>query len=67
MRSRAVVLVAAIITMPLSATAADLVVWWDQGLYSQEDEALRDVVAAFEQESGKQVELILHGLTEFED
>jgi multiple sugar transport system substrate-binding protein len=51
----------------LSAESADLVVWWDKGFYAQEDEALREIMAAFEQRSGKRVELVLHGLTEFEN
>jgi hypothetical protein len=42
---------------PLGARAADLVVWWDKGFYAQEDEALHEPIAAFEQASGKQVEL----------
>jgi ABC-type glycerol-3-phosphate transport system substrate-binding protein len=33
--------------------------WWEKGQYAQEDEAVREVVAAFEQENGKQVELVL--------
>jgi multiple sugar transport system substrate-binding protein len=45
---------------PLGAQAADLVVWWDEGYYPEEREAIEEIVAAFEQESGKQVELILH-------
>ena len=60
MRSRAVVLAAALVMAPLGARAADLVVWWDKGYYAQEDEALREIIAAFEQDSGKQVELVLH-------
>ena len=44
---------------PLGARAADLVVWWEKGFYPQEDEAVREIIAAFEQESGKQVELVL--------
>jgi multiple sugar transport system substrate-binding protein len=40
------------------AKAADLVVWWEKGYYGQEDEAVREIVAAFEQETGKQVELV---------
>jgi hypothetical protein len=59
MRGRAVVLAAAIIMAPLAAKAADLVVWWDKGYYAQEDDALREIIAAFEQETGKQVELVL--------
>ena len=60
MRGRAVVLAAALILAPLGARAADLVVWWDEGFYAEEDEAVRETVAAFEQETGKQVELVFH-------
>ena len=59
MRARAVVLAVAIVLAPLGARAADLVVWWEQGFYPQEDEALAEMVAAFEQKTGKQVELVL--------
>jgi multiple sugar transport system substrate-binding protein len=44
---------------PLGARAADLVVWWEKGFYEQEDEAVREIIAAFEQDSRKQVELVL--------
>ena len=44
---------------PLGAKAADLVVWWEEGHYAEEDEAVREIVAAFEQGTGKQVELVL--------
>jgi multiple sugar transport system substrate-binding protein len=55
------VLVAAVLAMaPLGAKAADLVVWWDEGYYPEEHEAVREIIAAFEQESGKQVELVFH-------
>ena len=57
MRSRSVLLAAALIMAPLGAQAADLVVWWQKGAYAQEDEALEETVAAFEQGSGKQVEI----------
>jgi multiple sugar transport system substrate-binding protein len=43
---------------PLGAAAADLVVWWEKGFYPQDDEAVRETIAAFEQDSGKQVELV---------
>ena len=52
---------------PLGARAADLVVWWDEGYYAQEDAALREVVAAFEQETGKQVELVFYPMEELPD
>jgi ABC-type glycerol-3-phosphate transport system substrate-binding protein len=43
---------------PLGARAADLVVWWEKGFYPQEDEAVAEIIEAFEQNSGKQVELV---------
>jgi multiple sugar transport system substrate-binding protein len=46
-------------TVPLGARAADLVVWWEQGYNPEEDTAVREIVAAFEQKSGKEVELEL--------
>ena len=57
MRSRTAVFAAMLAMAPLGAKAADLVVWWEKGLYPQEDEAVREVITAFEQETGKQVEL----------
>ena len=45
---------------PLYAERADLVVWWEKGFYAQEDEAVTEIIAAFEQETGKQVELVFH-------
>ena len=59
MRARAVVLAVAIVLAPLGARAADLVVWWEQGFNPEEDAAVREIVAAFEQKTGKQVELDL--------
>jgi ABC-type glycerol-3-phosphate transport system substrate-binding protein len=56
MRGRAVVLAAAIVMAPLGAWGADLVVWWEKGQYDEEDQAVREIVAAFEQETGKEVE-----------
>jgi hypothetical protein len=50
MRSRTAVLTAALAMAPLGAQAADLVVWWEQGFYPQEDEAARETIAAFEQD-----------------
>jgi multiple sugar transport system substrate-binding protein len=59
MRSHALVLAAILLLDPLDARAADLVVWWEKGQYAQEDEAVREIMAAFEQKSGKQVELVI--------
>ena len=57
MRRYVIFLAAAIVMAPLGAGAADLVVWWEKGYYAQEDEAVREIIAAFEQKTGKQVEL----------
>jgi multiple sugar transport system substrate-binding protein len=54
-----VILAGALVTAPLAAEGADLVVWWEKGFYPQEDEAVREIVAAFEQETDKRVELVL--------
>ena len=59
MCSRTAVLAAMLAITPVSGQAADLVVWWEEGRYPQEDEAVREVIAAFEQDAGKQVELVL--------
>jgi hypothetical protein len=40
------------------------VVWWQKGFYSQEDAAVQEIVAAFEQGSRKQVELVIALLRE---
>jgi multiple sugar transport system substrate-binding protein len=58
MRRQAIVLAAALITGPLGAQGADLVVWWEKGVYAEEDEAAAEIVGAFEQETGKRVELV---------
>ncbi len=58
MRTRAVVLALAIVLAPLGTRAADLVVWWELGFYPQEDAAIAESIAAFEQKTGKQVELV---------
>jgi multiple sugar transport system substrate-binding protein len=41
----------------LGVQAADLVVWWEKGYNDQENEAVREIIAAFEQKTGKRVEL----------
>ena len=53
MRKQAVVLASVLAMAPLGARAADLVVWWEKGFYPQEDEAVAEIIAAFEQETGK--------------
>ena len=59
MRSRSVLLAVALVMAPSAVRAADLVVWWDKGYYAEEDAALREIIAAFEQKTGKRVELVL--------
>ena len=56
MRRSAVILAAALVIAPPGAEAADLVVWWVKGFYEQEDAAVREIIAAFERETGKQVD-----------
>jgi multiple sugar transport system substrate-binding protein len=53
-----VLFAAALVLAPLGAQAADLVVWWEKTFYPQGNEAVREIVAAFEQQTGKQVELV---------
>jgi multiple sugar transport system substrate-binding protein len=64
---RAILLAAALVMAPLGARAADLVVWWEKGYYAQEDEAVGETIAAFEQGSGKRVEFPLYEQAELPD
>jgi multiple sugar transport system substrate-binding protein len=64
MLSRTFILAAALIIAPLAASGADLVVSWQKAHHAQEDEALGEIVAAFEQETGKQVEVTLLPMAE---
>jgi multiple sugar transport system substrate-binding protein len=57
MRIRPLVLAAALGLAPVGARGADLVVWWEQGWYPAEDKAVAELVTAFEEETGRQVEL----------
>jgi multiple sugar transport system substrate-binding protein len=52
-----VCLTVALVAAPLDARAADLVIWWNKGFNSEEDAAVREIIAAFEQTSGKRVAL----------
>jgi hypothetical protein len=49
---------------PLGAQAVDLGVWREKGFYPQADEAVTEIVPAFEQGSGKPVELVQVGQDE---
>jgi multiple sugar transport system substrate-binding protein len=62
---RYALIVAALFAMaPLGARSADLVLSWHKAHHAEEDKAIREVVAAFEQETGKQVEVALVPMAE---
>jgi multiple sugar transport system substrate-binding protein len=58
---------AALAVTPLGAQGADLVVWWPEGYYAEEDVAVRETIAAFEQDSDKEVELAFYPDDELPD
>jgi multiple sugar transport system substrate-binding protein len=60
MRVPAILLAAALVLTPLGARAADLVVWWEEGFNSGEDAAVREISAAFEQKTGRKVDLSIY-------
>ena len=57
MQKQVIVLAAMLVMAPLSARAADLVVWWEKGYNPEEDAAVAEIIAAFEQQTGMQVDL----------
>jgi multiple sugar transport system substrate-binding protein len=62
-----VLLAGALTIVPFGARAADLAVWWDQGVYPEQDAAVAELIAAFEHKTGKQVELVQYPFWEMED
>jgi multiple sugar transport system substrate-binding protein len=42
-------------------------VWWERGFYPQEDQAVREIINAFEQKTGKRVELVPYDQEELPD
>ncbi len=50
---------AAVLRPKSSKAAGTLTAWWSQGFYQQEDQAMKDLVAIFEKESGIKVDLQL--------
>ena len=60
MRVRAVLLAAALVLAPPGARAADLVVWWEEGYHPEEDQAVREIAAAFQAKAGKRIELTFY-------
>jgi multiple sugar transport system substrate-binding protein len=59
--------ISTLLASPLPALAADLRIFWDQGFYPEEDAAIEAVVAAYEQKSGKDVELTFYSQDEVLD
>jgi multiple sugar transport system substrate-binding protein len=57
MRKQVIALAAALVLAPLGTRAADLVVWWEKGFYAQEDEAVAEIIAAFKQGTGREVDV----------
>lgn len=45
---------------PAAAAGQTITVWWNQGFYPAEDQAMRDMVAAWEKQSGNKVDLTLY-------
>jgi multiple sugar transport system substrate-binding protein len=58
---------AALMMAPLAVRGADLVVWWEEGFNPEEDAAIKEIVGAFEHESGKQVKLVQYPQNELPD
>jgi multiple sugar transport system substrate-binding protein len=67
MRKQAVLVALALVVAPFGVQAADLVLWWEKGFYHEEDTAIEEVVAAFKQKTGKQVDLVLVEQAELPD
>jgi multiple sugar transport system substrate-binding protein len=67
MQIRAAIFAAVLMLVPLGAWATDLVVWWSEGRHSEEDAAVKEMIAAFEARTGKDVALVLHKEDEITD
>ena len=55
----------ALLAAPAPTLAADLKIDWEQGFYPEEDQAITAVVAAYQQRTGKTVELNLYPEDDF--
>lgn len=64
MRAVALILAVSLTSVPVGAQAVDLVVWWEEGFYPEEDEAVREIIAAFEQDTGERVALVQYSQDE---
>ena len=58
MRRQAIVLAAALLAAPVGAHAAEFIVWWEEGFYPEATRAVEEIVAAFEDKTGKDVEIV---------
>ena len=56
-----------LLAVPLPALAADLTIVWEEGFYPEEDKAIEAVVTAYEQETGKDIELTFYSQEEVMD
>jgi multiple sugar transport system substrate-binding protein len=59
-RVQAILLTTALMLAPLTARAADFVVWWDKAFYPEEEKALAELVQDFGQKTGLTMELVRH-------
>jgi ABC-type glycerol-3-phosphate transport system substrate-binding protein len=62
--ARAILLTTVLVLAPLCARATDLVVWWDEAYYPEEDKALAKLAQAFEAKTGLTMEFVRHDLSE---
>ena len=51
---------ATVVPTAASAAGQTITVWWNQGFYPTEDQALRTTIAAYEKESGNKVDLTFY-------
>jgi multiple sugar transport system substrate-binding protein len=54
------VALAALTPAPVAAAGQTVTVWWNQGFYPAEDQAMRDVVAAWEKQTGNKLDLTFY-------
>ena len=50
----------ALLSAPAHAAGQTVTVWWNQGFYPAEDQAMKDVIAAWEKQTGNKVELTFY-------
>ena len=50
---------APLLAKPALAKGQTITIWWNQGFYPEEDQAFRDLIAAWEKSSGNTVNLSL--------